>query len=63
MSTKTYDLASADLSLLRVFATVVECGGFSAAQLALGMPQSTLSSQITTLGWRFTTSWPTNRAS
>jgi len=49
MSTTTYDLASADLSLLRVFATVVECGGFSAAQLALGMPQSTLSSQMTTL--------------
>lgn len=45
----TYDLTSADLSLLRVFATVVECGGFSAAQLALGMPQSTLSSQMTTL--------------
>lgn len=45
----TYDLASADLSLLRVFATVVECGGFSAAQLALSMPQSTLSSQMTTL--------------
>jgi len=49
MNTTTYDLASADLSLLRVFATVVECGGFSAAQLALGMPQSTLSSQMTTL--------------
>lgn len=49
MSMTTYDLASADLSLLRVFATVVECGGFSAAQLALDMPQSTLSSQMTTL--------------
>ena len=49
MSTTTYDLASADLSLLCVFATVVKRGGFSAAQLALEMPQSTLSSQMTTL--------------
>ncbi len=49
MSTTTNDLASADLNLLRVFATVVECGGFSAAQLALGMPQSTLSSQMAAL--------------
>lgn len=42
-------LASADLHLLRVFATVVDCGGFSAAQLALGMAQSTLSSQMAAL--------------
>jgi len=49
MSTTTNDLTSADLNLLRVFATVVECGGFSAAQLALGMPQSTLSSQMAAL--------------
>lgn len=43
------DVAFADLNLLRVFATVVECGGFSAAQLALGMAQSTLSSRMAAL--------------
>lgn len=43
------NLAFADLNLLRVFAAVVECGGFSAAQLALGRPQSTLSSQMAAL--------------
>lgn len=42
-------LASVDLNLLRVFATVVECGGFAPAQLALGVPQSTLSSQMAAL--------------
>ena len=49
MSLMNTGLASADLNLLRVFASVVECGGFSAAQLALGMAQSTLSSQMAAL--------------
>lgn len=36
-------LARADLNLLAVFMTVVECGGFSAAQAVLNLSQSTIS--------------------
>ena len=45
-----------DLQLLRLFVTVVECGGFSAAQGELGIGQSTISTQMakleTRLGFR-----------
>lgn len=45
-----------DLQLLRLFATVVESGGFSAAQGELGIGQSTISTQMakleTRLGFR-----------
>lgn len=45
-----------DLHLLRLFVTVVECGGFSAAQGALRIGQSTISTQMakleTRLGYR-----------
>lgn len=45
-----------DLHLLRLFITVVECGGFSAAQGALRIGQSTISTQMakleTRLGYR-----------
>jgi len=45
-----------DLQLLRLFVTVVECGGFSAAQGELGIGQSTISTQMakleTRLGYR-----------
>ncbi len=36
-------LRDLDLQLLRLFVTVVECGGFSAAQGELGIGQSTIS--------------------
>lgn len=39
-------LHKADLHLLAVFMTVVECGGFAAAQVALNVGQSTVSRQI-----------------
>ncbi|SDZ49398.1 LysR family transcriptional regulator [Pseudomonas sp. NFIX28] len=45
-----------DLHLLRLFACVVECGGFSAAQGELGLSQSSISQQMakleTRLGYR-----------
>ncbi|MGH8354365.1 MAG: LysR family transcriptional regulator [Pseudomonas sp.] len=45
-----------DLQLLRLFVSVVECGGFSAAQGELGIGQSTISTQMakleTRLGYR-----------
>ncbi len=45
-----------DLQLLRLFVSVVECGGFSAAQGELGIGQSTISTQMakleTRLGFR-----------
>ncbi|MDP9509730.1 LysR family transcriptional regulator [Pseudomonas protegens] len=45
-----------DLQLLRLFVTVVECGGFSAAQGELGLSQSSISQQMarleTRLGYR-----------
>ena len=39
-------LHKADLHLLAVFTTVVECGGFAAAQVSLNVGQSTISRQI-----------------
>ncbi len=39
-------LADAELRLLRVFASVVQHGGFSAAQSALGMTQATISTHM-----------------
>ncbi len=42
-------LDQVDLRLLRVFATVVECRGFSAAQVELGVGQSTISSHMADL--------------
>ncbi len=42
-------LQTADLKLLRVFQKVVECGGFSAAQIELGLDLSTISNRIATL--------------
>jgi DNA-binding transcriptional LysR family regulator len=40
-------LHDVDLKLLRVFTTIVRCGGFSAAQAALNAGQSTISEQMT----------------
>lgn len=46
-------LGGAELRLLRVFASVVQHGGFSAAQLALGMTQATISTHM-----RHLEKWP-----
>jgi len=46
ISTPTPRLHKADLHLLAVFTTVVQCGGFAAAQVALNVSQSTISRQI-----------------
>lgn len=45
-------LHTVDLKLLRVFAEIVKCGGFSAAQAALNIGQSTISEQMTHLETR-----------
>jgi DNA-binding transcriptional LysR family regulator len=45
-------LHDVDLRLLRVFATIVKCGGFSAAQAALNAGQSTISEQMAHLETR-----------
>lgn len=45
-------LHDVDLKLLRVFTTIVRCGGFSAAQAALNAGQSTISEQMTHLETR-----------
>lgn len=45
-------LHDVDLKLLRVFATIVKCGGFSAAQAALNVAQSTISEQMAHLETR-----------
>lgn len=42
-------LHTTDLKLLRVFLKVVECDGFSAAQMELGLDLSTISNQMATL--------------
>ncbi|MCP4328190.1 MAG: LysR family transcriptional regulator [Alphaproteobacteria bacterium] len=42
-------LDQVDLRLLRVFATIVDCGGFSSAQVELGIGQSTVSSHMSDL--------------
>ncbi len=48
-------IGRAELRLLKVFATVVECGGFSAAQVALNVGQSTISTQMADLEARLGT--------
>ena len=45
-------LQDIDLKLLRIFMTIVKCGGFSAAQAALNVSQSTISEQMTSLETR-----------
>lgn len=45
-------LKSIDIHLLQVFGTVVECGGFSAAEAELNVSQSTISRQIADLETR-----------
>lgn len=42
-------LSDIDLRLLRIFCTVVECGGFRGAQIALNIAQSTLSTHLAAL--------------
>ncbi|ROL65708.1 LysR family transcriptional regulator [Pseudomonas protegens] len=42
-------LRDMDLQLLRLFVTIVECGGFSAAQGKLGIAQSTISTKMAKL--------------
>ncbi|MCY1288541.1 aminoethylphosphonate catabolism associated LysR family transcriptional regulator [compost metagenome] len=42
-------LQDMDLQLLRIFVTIVDCGGFSAAQGKLGIAQSTISTQMAKL--------------
>ncbi len=45
-------LQDVDMKLLRVFMTVVKCGGYAAAQAALNSSQSTISGQMNTLETR-----------
>ena len=44
-----------DLRLLRIFACVVKCGGFTAAQAELNMSQSNISMHIASLEKRSAT--------
>lgn len=46
------NLSDGDIRLLRVFAKVVEAGGFSAAQIELNISQSTISTHMTALEQR-----------
>lgn len=46
------NLSEGDIRLLKVFAKVVEAGGFSAAQIDLNISQSTLSTHMTSLEQR-----------
>ncbi len=46
------NLSDGDIRLLRVFAKVVEAGGFSAAQIDLNISQSTISTHMTALEQR-----------
>lgn len=46
------NLSEADIRLLRVFAAVVDAGGFSAAQIDLNVSQSTISTHMTALEQR-----------
>ena len=46
------NLSEGDIRLLRVFAKVVEAGGFSAAQIELNVSQSTISTHMTALEQR-----------
>ncbi len=45
-----------DLRLLRIFQTVVDCGGLSAAEIDLGIGRSTISTHIAELEGRL--GWP-----
>lgn len=45
-------ISDVDLRLMRVFKTVIECGGLSAAQTELGVGRSTISRQISDLETR-----------
>ena len=45
-------VSDVDLRLMRVFKTVIECGGLSAAQTELGVGRSTISRQISDLETR-----------
>lgn len=45
-------LHESDIRLLRVFSTIVECGGFSQAQIELNVSQSTISTQMSNLETR-----------
>ena len=47
-----HGLSNPDIHLLRVFVAVVECGGFSAAQISLNVAQSTISTQMSSLETR-----------
>ena len=46
-------IANVDLNLLKVFLTVVRCGGFSSAQADLNVSLSTISTQVSKLEDRF----------
>jgi len=46
------ELTDADLKLLQVFRTVVDCGGFSAAEAELGISRSTISIHMSSLETR-----------
>ena len=46
-----------DLRLLRIFQTVVDCGGLSAAEIDLGIGRSTISTHIAELEGRLGTRW------
>ena len=46
------NLSEGDIRLLKVFAKVVEAGGFSAAQIDLNISQSTISTHMTSLEQR-----------
>ena len=43
------NISDADIRLLKVFNTVVQCGGFAAAQVELNVGQSTISAHMATL--------------
>ena len=47
-----HGISNPDIHLLRVFVAVVECGGFSAAQISLNVAQSTISTQMSSLETR-----------
>lgn len=46
------NISHADIRLLKVFNTVVQCGGFAAAQVELNVGQSTISAHMATLETR-----------
>lgn len=47
--TSSINVSQVDVRLLRVFSTVVECGGFTPAQVAMNVSQSTISSHMAAL--------------